>query len=137
MRVKQLVGQNCVICGNRIGSELDARFCTTCRSPVHTACTAERPPADGACPTCRAPAAAVERSNRAAAEEAAVTARSGRGQLGGCILVGGFLMTGSGLMAVARNLDKGTADVLSAAIGVVIGLAVVAFGLVTLGRSAK
>lgn len=37
-RMAQLVGRNCVRCGERIPSELDARFCTVCGSPVHNGC---------------------------------------------------------------------------------------------------
>lgn len=49
----QLVGRNCVHCGDRISSELGARFCPDCGSPVHHRCAR---PGDGAgCSVCGAP----------------------------------------------------------------------------------
>jgi len=51
--VQQLVGQNCARCGEGVRSELDARFCRQCGSPVHDHCMT---PANGeGCPTCGAP----------------------------------------------------------------------------------
>ena len=50
--MSQLVGQNCVRCGERIPSELDARFCRTCGSPVHDRCA--RPSVEAGCPACGA-----------------------------------------------------------------------------------
>lgn len=46
----QLVGQNCVRCGERIANELDARFCRTCNSPVHDRCA--HPSGEAGCPAC-------------------------------------------------------------------------------------
>jgi hypothetical protein len=49
----QLVGRNCVRCSARIVSELDARFCSGCGQPVHSACIpGEVPTAAGVCPLC-------------------------------------------------------------------------------------
>lgn len=50
--VAQLVGQNCVHCGERISCELDGRFCRSCGSPIHDKCT--RPGNATGCSTCGA-----------------------------------------------------------------------------------
>lgn len=36
--MEQLVGCACAVCGERIGSILDSRFCSTCGNAVHHAC---------------------------------------------------------------------------------------------------
>ncbi|HEX4613358.1 MAG TPA: hypothetical protein VH092_34555 [Urbifossiella sp.] len=51
---RQLVGQNCALCGGRISSAFDSRYCQACRAPVHVLCT--RPGEGNGCPTCGAPA---------------------------------------------------------------------------------
>ncbi|MBX9625150.1 MAG: hypothetical protein K2X82_15190 [Gemmataceae bacterium] len=48
----QLVGMSCVVCGKRVSSELDARFCRSCGYPVHDAC-AVPPPEPGPARRCR------------------------------------------------------------------------------------
>ncbi len=59
----QLVGRSCAVCDERIGSEVDGRFCEGCGNPIHNRCTTAAPsPAIGvdllsvaeavACPTC-------------------------------------------------------------------------------------
>jgi hypothetical protein len=48
----QLVGQNCVLCGEQIPSILDGRFCRGCGSPVHDRC-AQGGGGTG-CPVCEA-----------------------------------------------------------------------------------
>jgi hypothetical protein len=52
----QLVGQMCVKCRRRIGSELDGRFCLHCGPAVHMLqCTGVSPaPPDTNCPACGA-----------------------------------------------------------------------------------
>jgi hypothetical protein len=49
----QLVGQNCVRCGERIPDELESRFCAVCGRPVHNRCAV---PAEGGCSVCGATA---------------------------------------------------------------------------------
>lgn len=70
----QLVGQNCVRCGERIGDELDSRFCQHCRCPVHTGCS--RPSEEGSCPVCGA--SAEQMSNRKSLPETSISQESGR-----------------------------------------------------------
>jgi hypothetical protein len=41
--MRQLVGQNCAVCGNRIGSVVDGRFCEGCGNPVHDNCSKPAP----------------------------------------------------------------------------------------------
>lgn len=69
--VAQLVGQHCVHCRERLGSEYGARFCQRCGCPVHDDC---RRPDGGTenqdCPACGAPAAEVARWKPAADESA-------------------------------------------------------------------
>jgi hypothetical protein len=48
----QLVGQNCVRCGERIPSELEARICHACNSPVHDRCALNI--GESGCPACGA-----------------------------------------------------------------------------------
>lgn len=49
----QLVGCNCVLCGERIASELDGRFCNQCGQPVHTRCIRSPSPfAEYGCAEC-------------------------------------------------------------------------------------
>jgi hypothetical protein len=49
----QLVGLDCQLCGKRIGSELNARFCTSCRAAIHNDCVAsEVSITQGHCKTC-------------------------------------------------------------------------------------
>jgi hypothetical protein len=52
--MQQLVGQSCKLCGGRIGSILEGRYCRDCRSPVHNACAQGSPkqPGEGRCPAC-------------------------------------------------------------------------------------
>jgi hypothetical protein len=52
---RQLVGELCVICRNRIGSIVDGLFCQACGCPVHTKCAqpqTER--VESRCPQCGA-----------------------------------------------------------------------------------
>ena len=70
--MSQLVGRNCVRCGDRIPSELDARFCRACGSPVHDRCAV---PADGV--GCSGCGAGVEASRgNAPAERQPVTTQT-------------------------------------------------------------
>jgi hypothetical protein len=64
LRMPQLVGQNCVHCGQRIAGELDARFCRGCGAPVHDRCA--RPGMGSGCPQC---GAVVPMSSRGAEVE--------------------------------------------------------------------
>lgn len=57
----QLVGRNCVHCGERIPDELESRFCARCGSPVHNRCV--RPTAEG-CAECGAAIQAPESNPR-------------------------------------------------------------------------
>ncbi len=50
---KQLVGEKCIMCEQRIATDLDGRFCKACRSPRHDVCV-RRGEASG-CPECGAP----------------------------------------------------------------------------------
>jgi hypothetical protein len=54
---RQLVGSACVICGRRIVSTLEAKYCEACGKPVHCQCAAqaaENVTAESACATCGA-----------------------------------------------------------------------------------
>src|SRR5262249_59898956 len=60
---RQLVGQSCGLCGNRIPSDLDGRFCAGCGAAIHTRCVPDPIPNDPAsCPQCgvRRPLPAVD-----------------------------------------------------------------------------
>ena len=48
----QLVGKNCIHCGERISSVIDGRFCATCSAPVHDQCISANQP--DRCSTCGA-----------------------------------------------------------------------------------
>src|SRR4051812_10928797 len=50
--VRQLVGCDCIHCGERITNELESRFCSRCFSPVHVRCA--QPGAGDRCPICGA-----------------------------------------------------------------------------------
>jgi hypothetical protein len=39
----QLVGMSCAICAERIGSEIDGRFCDACGNPIHDQCSKTPP----------------------------------------------------------------------------------------------
>src|SRR5262249_39998084 len=52
VRMEQLVGYACVVCGQRIDSIVEGRFCEVCGSPVHTGCVKPDGPAPGACAGC-------------------------------------------------------------------------------------
>jgi hypothetical protein len=47
----QLVGRNCVHCGERIADVLEGRFCVRCGSPIHNPCAKSMV---GGCPECGA-----------------------------------------------------------------------------------
>jgi len=49
---RQLVGQNCVHCGERISCSLDGEFCLSCGSPAHINCV--KPGNATGCPLCGA-----------------------------------------------------------------------------------
>jgi hypothetical protein len=54
--MQQLVGQSCVLCGRRITSELDARFCPVCKKPIHDGCiSGELSSSSDVCPRCGSP----------------------------------------------------------------------------------
>jgi hypothetical protein len=55
----QLVGQNCVRCGQRIPHDLDSRFCRGCGSSVHDRCAV--PVEGGGCPVCGSATESVSR----------------------------------------------------------------------------
>lgn len=40
----QLVGMSCAVCSQRVGSEVDGRFCEVCGNPIHNGCS-KCPPA--------------------------------------------------------------------------------------------
>ena len=52
---RQLVGETCVVCGQRIGSIVDADFCKGCGNPLHHECLSSQSieGTDG-CPRCGA-----------------------------------------------------------------------------------
>jgi hypothetical protein len=54
--MRQLVGLSCVLCRERIGRDLDGRFCESCGCPVHTHCVrpAEGTGGEPRCATCGA-----------------------------------------------------------------------------------
>lgn len=56
---RQLVGTNCVRCGQRISNELDSGFCRGCGWPIHNRCAV---PAEGGCPLCGAGAPPSQRT---------------------------------------------------------------------------
>ena len=58
-RSEQLVGKNCIRCGERVSGELDSRFCRECGWPVHDRCAV---PAEGGCPLCGAGVLPVNRT---------------------------------------------------------------------------
>ena len=41
MNLPQLVGMSCAVCGQRIGSTIDGRFCGGCGNPVHDRCSSD------------------------------------------------------------------------------------------------
>jgi hypothetical protein len=59
--VRQLVGQRCTLCQQRISTDLDGRFCRACGCPVHTDCVpaAGATPGGDGCPSCHTPAAVL------------------------------------------------------------------------------
>ena len=57
----QLVGENCIFCGKRIGSIAEGEFCSQCRNPVHHRCVSVKGEgAENQCPRCGAPLPAAE-----------------------------------------------------------------------------
>jgi len=50
--MEQLVGYACVVCGQRIDSIVEGRFCEVCGSPVHNGCVKPDGTAPGACAGC-------------------------------------------------------------------------------------
>jgi len=48
----QIVGHNCVICQERIGSALDSHFCPSCGNAVHSACATSSPKPPECCLAC-------------------------------------------------------------------------------------
>jgi hypothetical protein len=54
--MRQLVGLSCVLCGERIGSIIDGRFCESCGCPIHNKCVRPTGDADrdSRCATCGA-----------------------------------------------------------------------------------
>lgn len=59
---RQLVGQACVLCQERISSELAAQFCRYCRSPSHHHCSlaAREPLVAESCTACGAPGMVIK-----------------------------------------------------------------------------
>src|SRR5262245_44369460 len=50
--MQQLVGRACVVCGQRIGSVVEGRFCPTCGNAVHNGCVEPGSAAPDKCPDC-------------------------------------------------------------------------------------
>ena len=59
--MRQLVGEQCTHCRQRIGSDLDGRYCEACGCPVHAECVLAAAPGTqgGCCPSCHTPSAVL------------------------------------------------------------------------------
>ncbi|VTR93776.1 unnamed protein product [Gemmata massiliana] len=128
----QLVGQMCVICRERIGNEIDSRFCSACGCPVHTACTsvAALQKTEGACRVCGAPATDVAPRRELAEQESEWQAGGKRRRRGGCIMAASVVFGLLGLMqfALANMRTLPTTDRHEARGNVFNGLVPVALG---------
>lgn len=95
--MKQLVGQLCVHCGERIALTLDGQFCAVCTCPVHNTCAADARSGmlSGHCAGCGAAAAIAEPRKQEATEIAQRKADEPRRKRQGCAIAaaaayGGF-----------------------------------------------
>lgn len=133
MPTATLAGQVCVHCSAPIAGVADGRVCPGCRCPVHTACSAARPAADGACPGCHAPAAAVEDARKAAVAAPAAKPR----RPGLQIVAAGAVVLVVGAVSVIQNLGGDAADLAAGGLAVLVGAAGVALGVVRLARAGQ
>jgi hypothetical protein len=126
----QLVGRTCVLCDQRIPSELDAGFCTACGAAVHTACSrtavAAAPP--GSCRGCGAPPAAVGAASRERERVEAARSQAGVAKvaLGVLCVLGGLLAT---VACSGIALGAGTGRLVIASGAVFAGFGLVVQGL--------
>ena len=140
--MRQLVNTACVVCGERIKSVIDARFCDGCRCPVHDGCV--KPSGDdGSCATCGAAATRVE-ADRAVRQPDDYSPRKPGdprpfrpGTYIAC-LVGSGIMTLSALRSTLDPRTDGrllnTAPTLGFDAFLVLGIAGVAWSLFRLAR---
>ena len=84
--MRQLVGQLCVICGKKIGSIVDGRFCSECGCPIHGKCAQPGATADETvrCPVCGAQKADMEREQALHHRDAEETRWIAKQHLMGC-----------------------------------------------------
>lgn len=70
--MRQLVDLSCALCGGRIGSVIDGRFCESCGCPVHMKCDSPAPATEQgpSCPACSARSALAEREQQLHREHA-------------------------------------------------------------------
>jgi len=140
--VKQLIGETCAICHAQIKCAPEARFCAICKCPVHNDCVAAAGQAmPGACRKCKSPAAAVALRQLAQVQSAEAT--EGRFQLqrqGWLMAVGGGVIAAYYLLQIALSKVRSAQDVGKLGdlgIGLLLGILVLAFGLVISLRRRK
>jgi hypothetical protein len=124
--MRQLVGELCVICRERIGSEIEGHFCRACGCPVHEGCGR---PAEGAATGCSSCGAATVDSEREQAlhrkdqrQRTSVSRQmqvlKGVGVFGLVSLLGGLRL----LAYLAKNPNSGFAEIVDVGIPLFIGL---------------
>jgi hypothetical protein len=140
----QLVGQMCVVCKARIGSDLDGRFCSLCGCPVHAVCvpTDASRKIEGACLACGAPPAEIAPRREAAQQQAAWQAGAPQRRRGGWMMAAsaGFMLLGlvqfalAGMRPPANDRHEQRGNVLNALIPVGLGFAGFLLGLRQLSK---
>lgn len=115
----QLVGLNCMFCGQRIVGELDAEFCGECRGPRHLGCrgAASVAPLNTHCQTCGMERSKVPdsllRPRITSTPSDVVGARSGSSPLLrmmvvlGCMELTAITMFGAGIWLMPTKQDWG------------------------------
>jgi len=134
--IMQLVGQKCVLCGERISSIVEGRFCSACDASVHDKCAA--PSMEGGrCSTCGAPAAFVAQALKREGELLQSRARQVKQNAAIKLLVGGWLMCMIAVGATFTSLGV-TGSIRSACL-IAFGIGVLMFirGLVAFMRRRK
>jgi hypothetical protein len=141
--MRQLVGESCVLCRQRIGSIVEGQFCPSCGCPVHRKCMRPGPEPDAgpACDSCGAGPEDIRREEHLHAQETRGQAELVKQQRWGKVIAVCALLSLYGAVRLVIYLVNTPAPefagVVNAAVPLILGMVGVLSGFVMVVRNLK